>query len=117
MVTHKKFCKIKYVVFKIKILTVLLLCRSFEKMICKVCTGQEEKFKLMPSANLTYINVSTNFKMSSLSNHATTDGHTHAIRKQENEKGIAIGLTIAPCKVVQETPTYSAIGAGFKRMG
>ena len=24
------FCKIKYIVFKIKILTVLLLCRSFE---------------------------------------------------------------------------------------
>ena len=27
--TEMKFCKIKYIVFKIKILTVLLLCRSF----------------------------------------------------------------------------------------
>ena len=71
----------------------------------------------MPSANLTFINGSTNYKMSSLSDHATTDGHTRAIREQENEKAIAAGLTVAPHKVVQETPTYSAIGAGFKRIG
>ena len=88
-----------------------------KKMICKVCTGQEEKLKLMPSANLTFINGSSNFKMSALSDHATIDGHTRAIRQQENEKAIAAGLTNAPHKVVPETPTYSAIGAGFKRMG
>ena len=55
--------------------------------------------------------------MYSLSDYATTDGHTRAIRNQENKKAIAAGLTIAPSKVVQKTPTYSAIGAGFKRMG
>ena len=86
------------------------------KMICKVCSGQEKKVKLMPSANLTFTNGSTNFKMPSLSDHATTDGHTRAIREQENEKAIAAGLTVAPHKVVQEKPTCSAIGAGFNRM-
>ena len=45
-------------------------------MICKVCTSQEEQLKLMPSANLTFIDGSTNFKISSLSDHATTDGWT-----------------------------------------
>ena len=55
-----------------------------------------------------------NFKMSSLYDHATTDGHKRAIREQENEKA---GLTLAPRKVVQKTPTYSAIGAGFNRIG
>ena len=88
-----------------------------KKMICKVYTGQERKLKLMPSANLTFINGNTNFKMSSLSDHATTDGHTCAIREKENEKAIAADFTVAPRKVVQEAPTYSAIGAGFKRMG
>ena len=63
-----------------------------EKKICKVCTGQEEKLKLMPSASLTFINGSTNFKMSSLSDHATTDGHTHAIREQENNKILQLVL-------------------------
>ena len=62
------------------------------------------------------VNGSTNFKMSLLSDHATTDGHTRAIREQGKEKVIVAGLTVAPRKV-QETPTYSAIGAGFKRMG
>ena len=52
-----------------------------------------------------------------LSDHATTDGHTCTIREQESEKAVAAGLTIAPRKVFQETPTYSATGAGFKRMG
>ena len=55
--------------------------------------------------------------MYSLSDHPTTDGHTRAIREQENKKAIAPGLTVAPRKVVQETPTYSLIGARFKRMG
>ena len=88
-----------------------------KKMICKVCSGQEKKLKLKCCANLTFINGSSNFKMSSLSDDATTDGHTRAIREQENEKATAAGLTVAPRKVVQETTTYSAIGAGFKRMG
>ena len=71
----------------------------------------------MPSENLTFINGSTNFKMSSLSDDATTDGHTHAVREQENEKAVAGGLTVTSRKVFQETPTYSAIGVVFKRMG
>ena len=88
-----------------------------KKMICKVCAGQEEKLKLVPSESLIFINGSTKFKMPSLSYHGTTDGHMHAIREQKNEKTIAAGLTTAPRKVVQETPIYSAIGAGFRRMG
>ena len=86
------------------------------KMICKVFTSQEEKLKLMPNTNLTFIKGSTNFKKSSLSDHETTDEHTSGIREQENEKATVAGLTVTPCKVVQETQTYSAI-ADFKRMG
>ena len=33
-----------------------------KKMICKVFTSQEEKLKLMPNANLTFIKGSTNIK-------------------------------------------------------
>ena len=66
-----------------------------KKKICKVCTSQGEMLKLTPSANLTFINDSTKFKMSSLSDHATADGHTCAIREQKNKKAIALGLTIA----------------------
>ena len=61
---------------------------SEKKILYKVFTGQEEKLKLTPSANLSFINGSTNFKISSLSDHATTDGHTRAIREQENEETV-----------------------------
>ena len=72
----------------------------------------------MPSTNLTFINGSINFVMSLLPDHATTDGHASVIRDQGNEKAIGAGLiAAAPCMVVQETQTYSAIGAGFKRIG
>ena len=71
-------------------------------MICKICTGQEEKLKLMPSANLTFINGSTNFKMSSLSDHATTDRHTCAIKEQENEKAIVAGLDVTQVKLFRK---------------
>ena len=35
-----------------------------KKMICTICTSQEEKLKLMPHANLTFVNGSNNFKLS-----------------------------------------------------
>ena len=84
-----------------------------KKMICKVFTSQEEKLKLMPYTNLTFIKGSTNIKKSSLSVHETTDEHTSGITEPENKKATAAGLAVTPCKVVQETQTYSAI-ADFK---
>ena len=84
-----------------------------KKMICKVFTSQEEKLKLMPNTNLTFIKGSTNIKKSSLSVHETTDEHTSGIREPENEKATAAGLAVTTCKVVQQTQTYSAI-ADFK---
>ena len=61
---------------------------SEKKIIYKVFTGQEEKLKLVPIANLSFINGSINVKMSALYDHATTDGHTLAIREQENEETV-----------------------------
>ena len=48
-----------------------------------------------------------------MSVHETTDEHISGIREPENEKATAAGLAVTPCKVVQETQTYSAI-AEFK---
>ena len=61
---------------------------SEKKIIYKVFTGQEEKLKLVPIANLSFINGSINVKMSALYDHATTDGHALAIREQENEETV-----------------------------
>ena len=48
-----------------------------------------------------------------MSDYETTNEQTSGIKEQENEKATAAGLTVTPCKVVQETQTYSAI-ADFK---
>ena len=44
-----------------------------------------------------------------MSDYETINEHTSGIREPENEKATAAGLTATPCKVVQETQTYSAI--------
>ena len=55
-----------------------------KKVICTVCTSQEEKLKLMPRANLTF--VTGKFKLSTLKEHENTDGHKRAIPEEENDK-------------------------------
>ena len=87
------------------------------KMICNVCRSQEEKLKLMPRVNLTFVTGSTNFKYSTLNDHVVTDGHKRAVKEKENEEAIAAGLSLPRMRVIQDTPTNSAIGNAFKRMG
>ena len=88
-----------------------------KKMICTVCTSQEEKLKLMPRANLTFVNGSTNFKLSTLADHVNADSHKQALREKKYAEAVAAGTSLAPVKITQEVPSYSAIGVGLKRMG
>ena len=67
-----------------------------KKMICMVCTSQEEKLKLMPRMNLTFVTGTTNFKLSISNKHENTDGYKCAIREEENE-AVAAGVDLAPC--------------------
>ena len=71
----------------------------------------------MPRVNLTFVTGTTNFKLSTLNEHENTDGHKRAIREEENDKAVAAGVDLAPRKIVQETPAFSAIRSGFKKMG
>ena len=66
---------------------------------------------------MTFVTSTTNFKLSTLNEHENNDGHKRAIWKEENDKTVAAGLDLAPCKIVQETPAFSAIGFGFKKIG
>ena len=88
-----------------------------KKMICTVCTSQEEKLKVMPHVNLTFVTGTTHFKLSTLNEHENTDGHKQAIREEENDKAVAAGVDLVPRKIVQETRASSARGSGFKKNG
>ena len=56
-----------------------------KKMICEICTDQEEKLKQLPYTNLTFVNGSTNFKTSTIAEQGSTDSHKRATEAKGNE--------------------------------
>ena len=73
-------------------------------MLCKVCRSQEEKIRLMPKANNTFIYGSTNYKPSTLKDHASTETHKRAVQEEEFEVATAAGNSLLPRKVIQVVP-------------
>ena len=84
-------------------------------MICKICKSEEEKLKLMPCTNMTFIDGRANFKSSTWSDYISTDGHKGAMKEENHEDVISVGSLTRPEKKIYEVPTYSAIGSGFRK--
>ena len=80
-----------------------------KKMICEICTNQEEKLKQMPHTNLTFVNGSTNFKMSTIAEKGSTDSHKHATKAKENEQATIAGKPIPMCKITLEVLTVQSV--------
>ena len=87
------------------------------KMVCKSCKSQEEKLRLMPGANLTFVTGSTNYRPSTLKDHAQTDGHKRAVGEEAHAEAEASGVSLQPRKVYQAVPSSSSIVQGLNRMG
>ena len=79
-------------------------------LICTICKSQEEKLKLIPGTNMTFIYESANFKSSTLSDHIATDGHKRAVKEKNT------GSSTSPEKVIHEVLTYSAIVLDIRKM-
>ena len=88
-----------------------------KKMICEICTNQEEKLKQMPHTNLTFANRSTNFEMPTTAEHGPTDSHKHATEAKENAQATIAGKLRPMRKITLEVPADSAISSGLKNMG
>ena len=86
-------------------------------MVCSVCSSQEDKLRSMPNVSMTFINGSTNFRLSSLKDHHSSECHQRATREKEHEGAIAAGISLAPRKVIQQIPSNSAIKQCFQQMG
>ena len=76
------------------------------KIICTICKSQEEKLKLLPCTNMTFIDRSANFKSSTLSDNVTADGHKRAVKGKNHEDAISAGSSTRPEKVIHEVPRY-----------
>ena len=80
------------------------------KMVCTTCTAHEEKLRLMPDVNLTFVTGSTNYCPSTLKDHKQTNGHKRAEKETQHQKAKAAGSELPPRKVSQDPPpTYSTI--------
>ena len=87
-----------------------------EKMVCTVCTSQEEKIRLMPNASISFIVGSSNYRLSTLKDHASSECHKRAVREEENKKAETEGRTLERQLITQTIPPGSAIREGFKKM-
>ena len=87
------------------------------KIVCKFCKSQEEKLRLMPGANLTFVTRSTNYCPSMLKDHAQTDGHKQAVGEEAHVEAEASGISLQPCKVYQAVSSSSSVVQGLNRMG
>ena len=88
------------------------------KMVCTTRKAQEEKLRLMPSANLTFVTGSTSCPPSTLKDHEQTDGHKRAKKESEHKKAKAAGSERPPRKAFQDPPPRdSAIAQGLRKMG
>ena len=76
----------------------------------------------MPRTNLTLLDGSTNFKISTLAEHGRTDSHKCATeakktKKKQKEQATIVGKLIPMRKITLEVPNDSAISSGLKKMG
>ena len=74
------------------------------KMVCTTCTAHEEKLRLMPDVNLTFVKGSTNYCPSTLKDHKQTNGHKRAEKETQHQKAKAAGSELPPRKVSQDPP-------------
>ena len=70
----------------------------------------------MPNASMTFITGSTNFRLSTLKYHESSECHKWAEREEEHEGAVSGGETFPPRKVLQQVPSSSLITQGFKQM-
>ena len=86
-------------------------------MICTVCVSQEDKIRSMPNVSTSFISGSTNYRLSSIKDHDSSECHKRACREKEYATAVALGKSVAPRKVVLQAPADSAIVKGFTQMG
>ena len=97
-------------------------CRDFQwlqftadgKMTCKICTWRAETAGIGTSGK--FVIGSTNYQRSAVREHGSTGPHINAKEALEFDKAVKSGKSIPPRKVVQQTPSNSAIAKSLQQM-
>ena len=85
-----------------------------DSMYCKLCFDHNEKLLGCKNYNATFVNGSTNFRKSAVSEHFSSDMHREAMELAEKEKSKQVGEKYVK-KLTPPGPTK--IGESFKRSG
>ena len=83
---------------------------------CKVCISEKSKIELMQTYSDTFINGSTNYRISALEDHAKSDCHKKAVNEQEESQAKASGAKTPLRKVVHTLPNDDPIQRGLRQM-
>ena len=86
------------------------------KMTCKVCISEKSKIELMQTYSDTFINGSTNYRISASEDHAKSDCHKTAVNEQEESQAKASGAKPPLRKVVHTLPKDAPIQEGLGQM-
>ena len=70
----------------------------------------------MPNVSMSFLNGSTNFRLSSIEDHDSSACHQRAIREKQHSEAVAAGISLPPGRVEQHMPPNSAIATGLQRM-
>ena len=86
------------------------------KMTCKVCISEKSKIELMQTYSDTFINGSTNYRISASEDHAKSDCHKKPVNEQEESQTKTSGAKTPLRKVVHTLPKDAPIQKGLGQM-
>ena len=65
---------------------------------------------------MAFITGTTNFKLSALKDHESSECHGTGVSETKHEEAVAVGKSLPPKHIVHEVPSHSAIATGMQKM-
>ena len=85
-------------------------------MICTICCSQEDIVRSMPNVSNSFVNRSSNFRLSSIKDHDSSAYHQWAILEKQHSEAVAAGISLPPRQVEQHISPNSDIATGLQQV-
>ena len=67
-----------------------------KKMICEICCSQKDKIRSMLNISFSFLNGSTNYRLSAIKDHDSSACHERAVREKQHSEAVAAGIRLPP---------------------
>ena len=85
-------------------------------MISTICCSQEDIIRSMPNFSMSFLNGSTNFRLSSIKDHDSLACHQRAILEKQHSEAVSARISLPPRELEQHILPNSDIATGLHRM-